>query len=191
VQMARRFRVTEGEDHSGGQPGVPVCHLAAWYTAADPHSATEGSGLAGARTSIRGGVIRPSPVCKSGIAEASADCHHSPTLYVAHERCLTQSLYDRVVVHQHKHFVAVDLRNSLAQKPRQIEAFVLPVARQILPSFLDRAILPDQSWAANADKRRELHTATDCEFSDTAGTQTAANDDPLCPPPLPGPQQTP
>jgi len=95
-------------------------------------------------------------VCEAGVAEAGADRHHSPVVQAAHEGRLAQSLNDGVVMHQDRHFMPADGWNCIAQELRQIEALVLPIAGQVLPSLFDRSVLTDQTWASNAYERGEL-----------------------------------
>src|SRR5438552_2948729 len=93
---------------------------------------------------------------EAGVAETGANSKHPPMVDVLHERQLAESLHHGIVVHNDYGIVILDLGNLFTQQAGQIEAFVLPVARQVLSSALDRAIRQDDSGTSDADERRQL-----------------------------------
>src|SRR6185437_4745233 len=90
------------------------------------------------------------------VAEAGADGEDAPMPDVLHVGQFAQPLHHRVVVHDDDGVVAADLGDAVADRLRQVEAAALPVAGQVLAAALDRAVLLDDAWAADADERRQL-----------------------------------
>jgi hypothetical protein len=66
------------------------------------------------------------------ITQAGPDGEDSPVLHVLHDRDFTQTLYDRVVVHQHHCLVWSDLGDRLTQTSRKVET----IAQRIDPARL-------------------------------------------------------
>src|SRR5438552_16182678 len=97
-------------------------------------------------------------VGEAGVAQTRADGQHAPTLHVLHERDLGESLHDAIIVHDDDRVVVADLGDRFDETCRQIELAALPIARQVLRALFDRAVTLDDSWARDADERRELES---------------------------------
>src|SRR5712671_2925919 len=95
-------------------------------------------------------------VGEPGVAEAGADGEDAPMLDALHVRHFAQALHHRVVVQDDERVVAGDLGDALADELRQVEAAAFPVAGEVLPAALDRAVLADEAGAADADEGRQL-----------------------------------
>src|SRR6476620_1550486 len=93
---------------------------------------------------------------EAGVAEAGPDREHAPALDVLHEGDFGKSLHHAVIMHQHRRVVLADLRNPFHQTCGQIELAALPIARQVLRTLFDRAVLVDDAGTGDADEWREL-----------------------------------
>src|SRR5713101_5019698 len=124
-----------------GEGGTPTLSVA---------KGREGEGASKRRLILRLLVGEP------GVAEAAADGEDAPMLDVLHVRHFAQALHHRVVVQDNERVVAVDLGDALADELRQVEAAAFPIAGEVLPAALDRAVLADDAGAADADEGRQL-----------------------------------
>ena len=108
----------------------------------------------------------PTPACvhqflailagrESRVAETSADGQCAPMLNVGHKWRLAEPLHHGIVMHHDGGIFVIDLRDGFVQRCRQMEVARLPVARQVLRAPLDRAVLVDDTRAANSDERRQ------------------------------------
>ena len=90
------------------------------------------------------------------VAETGADCQHAPVEAISNVGQLAQTLHDRIIVHDNHRFAVADFGDLLADYPWEIEARAFPIARQILPAAIDRAIFKDDAGAADADDGGQL-----------------------------------
>ena len=68
---------------------------------------------------------------------------------------LAEPLHHGVIVHHDRSVFFADLGDGLVHSGGQLEIARLPVARQVLRAALDRAVLVDDTRAANSDERRQ------------------------------------
>jgi hypothetical protein len=97
-------------------------------------------------------------VGKAGVAQSGADSQYAPALHVLHERDLRESLHDAIIVHDDHRIVVADLGDCFDETRGQIELAALPIAGQVLRTLFDLAVTLDDTWARDADERRELES---------------------------------
>src|ERR1044071_838031 len=89
------------------------------------------------------GIVQP--IRKSRISQPGSDGHDCPMLGVLHEWNLAQSLNHCVVVHQDRRLMLSYLWDRFLKGGRKMELLVRPIARQVLNTTINGAILLNDS----------------------------------------------
>lgn len=111
------------------------------------------------------------------ITQAGPNGENAPAPHILHDRDLTQTLDDRIIVHQYQGLVWADLRDRLTQTDGKVETMTLPIAGEVLCAAVDGTARFDDAGAADSNVAKPSG-ARDCLLgasidADAAGLRTA------------------